>query len=169
MKLANNRVLAFSVAAVAGIAMGASTQASAWFTRDHASKCTTIGGDLIDLNFALQNASESEAMTVICPADDTEAHPKHETNQLHVHGFDASNEEDVTTLVCRSDWEVSGGACAIGPDSEGYGEYALDLPTSAVWNVANEHDFGYFVITLPEQGEDVGNYSTLRGTYQAAL
>lgn len=166
MKTSTTRIVAFFAAAIAGIAMGATSEASAWFARNHATKCMTQGGTPLDLNFAVQNDSTASSMLVLCPAEDTETHPKQNTVSMNVHGYDDSTAANVTTLACRSTWDVVGGACQTGPSSAGLGNFNMSVPTGAVWTAARASDFGYVYVSLPAK-QGTAYRSMFRGTYQA--
>ncbi len=176
MKQNTTRAVAFLTSAMAGIALGAATGASAdvlWFKRVHAADCLTVGGTPVYGDFALQNDSDSSPLTVLCAADDTETHPKHETTQLHVHGYDGSSTAIFTAQACQTYWFVGGGECDV-PATNGLplavGQVNNHLEFEEVWNTDidtdNEHNFGYVVVSVPPKlGSSL---SSLRGLWQAS-
>ena len=89
MKPANKYLVSFLAAASLGVVAGASTDASAWWVRSHASNCMTLGGSAVfDLSFSVQNDSTTSRMVLLCPATDSSSTLKQSTVAMNVHGYD---------------------------------------------------------------------------------
>jgi hypothetical protein len=157
----------FALAACAAFAAAASSPASAWFVRKHASACYTQGGLPIDVDWGIQNDSTTSDLAVLCPVEDETSRLKQNTNTLNVHGLDNSTAAVVRASACRGNYAVSGGSCAsyLSTDSRGTGHYWLTIPTASVWNASTASDFGYTIVVVPRKQ---GSFrSTFRGYYQA--
>ena len=166
---------AVAAALAATLSVAAPPAAQAREVRVHAFDCKTFGGRPIDLDFALQNDSSTEVMSVVCPIPDSSSFPKASIRTLNVHGFDnGESTGEVTSGVrahlCTSSWFTTGGVCTSFALAGGLpGDYALGLlplpfdSTQRGWTQNNVADFGYLRVLLPKKGAH--GRATFRGYF----
>jgi hypothetical protein len=83
---------------------------------------------------------------------------------FNIHGFDNSTAQGVTGFLCRSNWDVVGGACGAGFTSTGIVQVNTSLDHS-VWTPDRYNDFGYAFVSIPAKQ---GSFrSSFRGYFQS--
>jgi hypothetical protein len=157
--------------------LAAPMQVQARDMRVHAFDCKTFGGKPIDLNYALQNDSDTEAMSVVCAIPDSNTFPKASIRTLNVHGYDNGGDlpnesaHGVRAHLCSAIWHTTGGGCTVMRLASAFGhDYTMSLLPLASWSPhggwtsTTAGDFGYLRVVLPKKHPYYGR-ATFRGYF----
>ena len=154
-------ILSFSLVAISGLAINANAK----WTRTHATDCTTIGGTVMDVNWAIHNDSSTQSMVILCAVSDTDRFLKENITTLNLHGYDDHTGVGAQAMACRSLWSATGGSCgSMAITSNPFlGNFTLS-PSLSQWTSATRADFGYIFLRIPQK-QGTAYRSSFRGYY----
>lgn len=164
-----NSVKLFTISFCFILVSGLALSANAKWTRTHSSDCTTIGGQVVDINYSIHNYHSTQDMVFNCAVSDTDRFLKQNVTTLNIHGLDNHSGDNASAMACRSLWYTTGGSCgAMASTGVSYfGNFTLS-PSLSQWSSGTVADFGYIYLRIPNVESGIWR-SNFRGYYTSGV